>query len=332
MTTLTRSLRWLQTPLLLLALLFAAGNGFAQSKDSGFPEFENEFFNDYTGTCTPAQKIEITRNLRLGSESSQIHTMIVAIRKMADYPGLPQEALAFASRLAQERKIGSQKTHQGILVLFSFEDKKYAVARSTNLPQSLSDSIREALSTRMRTKFRDGQHGQALVYAAEDIASSLPKASVKPNVSSSPASNRGQGTVPAPMATPVPALASAPGESSGLGLGSVLLVVVIGVALCSILSRLFSGGGGGGFGMGGGGGSGLGGLLGGLLGGGLLGYWLGNSSSHSGGGFFGSNTDSGGSSDGSSSDSSDSGGFDSFGGGDFGSGGDGGGSGSEGDL
>ncbi len=331
--------RLLQMTLLAVALFWAPAKGQAQQAQqagAAFPEFENEFFNDFTSSASSAQKIEITRNLRLGSESSQIHTMIVVIRKMADYPSMPQEALALASRLAQERKIGSQKTHQGILALFCLEDHKFAVAKSNNLPQSLSDSVKDALSTRMRNKFKEGQFGQGLVYAAEDIASSLPKAKAagvpaKPQAVLKPAAGHPAAQAP-PGAETSSLLDKLPSKASEIGLGTILLTVFGGIAICSLLSRLFSGGGGGG-GFGSGGGSGLGGMLGGLLGGGLLGYWLGNSSSS--GGLFGSHSDSGNSSAGDNEESrpSDSGGFDSFGGGDFGGGGDsGGGGGSEGDF
>lgn len=328
--------RLLQMTLLVVSLFWAPAKGRAQQAGTAFPEFESEFFNDFTSSTSSSQKIEITRNLRIGSESSQIHAMIVVIRKMADYPSMPQEALALASRLAQERKVGSQKNHQGILALFCLEDHKFAVAKSNNLPQSLSDSVKDALSTRMRTKFKEGQFGQGLVYAAEDIASSLPKAKAagapaKPQAAPKPAAGHPTAQVP-PGTEPSSMIDKLQSKGSEIGLGTILLTVFGGIAVCSILSRLFSGGGGGGSGgLGSGGGSGLGGMLGGLLGGGLLGYWLGNSSSSS-GGLFGSHSDSGNSSAGENEESrpSDSGGFDSFGGGDFGGGGDSGGS--EGDF
>ncbi|RFC43900.1 MAG: Psb32 and MOLO-1 founding protein of phosphatase [Verrucomicrobia bacterium] len=329
-------IRIFQLTVLALGLLWHPSMGLAQQTGAAFPEFENEFFNDFTASASSAQKIEITRNLRISSEASQIHAMIVVIRKMTDYPAMPQEALALASRLAQERKVGSQKNHQGVLALFSLEDHKFAVAKTTNLPQTLSDSLRDALSSRMRSKFKEGQFGQGLVYASEDIASSLPKFKAPSNPAKSQATPRAAASPVAP-GTSVEKEASSlldrvQSKDGGIGLGTILLVVFGGIAVCSLLSRLFSGGGGGGGGIGSGGGSGLGGMLGGLLGGGLLGYWLGNSSSS--GGLFGSHSDAGNASPGDSEDArpSDSGGFDSFGGGDYGGGGDSGGGGSEGDF
>ena len=90
-----------------------------QQPSAGLPEFENEFFNDFSGSVSNSQKIEISRNLRLASEASQIHAMIVVIKKVADYPSLPQEVHAMALQLARDRKVGSQKTHQGLLALFA---------------------------------------------------------------------------------------------------------------------------------------------------------------------------------------------------------------------
>lgn len=284
----------------------------AQQSAGSLPEFENEFFNDYSGSVSNSQKIEISRNLRLASEASQIHSMMVVIKRVADYPALPQEVHAMALQLARERKVGSQKTHQALLALFALEDRKFTVVHSSNLSPKLAETIRDAFNGRVRSKLREGQTGQALVFASEDFASLLPKAAA--------VSKTGAPVSLPPLASQAGQSRPEPAKDSGFGAGTWILLLFGGYVLLSLLGRLFSGGGGPG-----GGGLGLGGLLGGLLGGGLLGYWLGNSSSnasdshHTDGGPGGSGSDGGGASSG-------SGGFDSFGGGDFGGDSDGGGS------
>lgn len=300
----------------------------AQQNAAGLPEFENEFFNDFSGSASNAQKIEISRNLRLASESSQIHSMIVVIKKVADYPGLPQDVHAMALQLARERKIGSQKTHQGLLALFALEDHKFTVAHTSNLSPKLADSIRDTFNGRVRAKLRDGQTGQALVFASEDFASLLPKAGAVPKASQQAGNSKGGLAQRQAVSSPSEPSKSGEEKASSFGWGTWIAILLGGYVLLSLLGRLFSGGGGGGMG---GGSPGWGGLLGGLLGGGLLGYWLGNSSSHASdshhdGGVFGGGN---GGSDG-GSDASDSGGFDSFGGGDYGGDSSGGG-GSDGD-
>ncbi len=310
-----------------------------QQPSAGLPEFENEFFNDFSGSVSNSQKIEISRNLRLASEASQIHAMIVVIKKVQDYPSLPQELHAMALQLARDRKVGSQKTHQGLLALFALEDHKFTVAHSTNLSPKLAESIRDTFNGRVRTRLRDGQTGQALVFASEDFASLLPKAGVAPKAGGPSVNAPGNAAHRPALATSHDQPNPEPKKESGFGWGTWIALILGGYVLISLLGRLFSGGGGGGGGLGGGGGGpGWGGLLGGLLGGGLLGYWLGNSSSnasephHDGGGAGGS---AGGSTPGGGAESSDSSGFDSFGGGDYGgdsSGGDSsGGGGSDGD-
>ena len=307
-----------------------------QQPSAGLPEFENEFFNDFSGSVSNSQKIEISRNLRLASETSQIHAMIVVIKKVADYPGLPQDVHAMALQLARERKVGSQKTRQGLLALFALEDHKFTVAHSTNLSPKLAESIRDTFNGRVRAKLRDGQTGQALVFASEDFASLLPKAGAAPKAGAPKPAALGPQTpgTPAnrqPFATSPDTAKPEPQKEAGLGWGMWLTIIVGGYVLISLLGRLFSGGGG--SGLGGGSGPGWGGLLGGLLGGGLLGYWLGNSSStaseshHDNGGTGGS---AGGAASDGGADSSEPGGFDSFGGGDFGGDSSGGG-GSDGD-
>lgn len=299
---------------------------------TGLPEFENEFFNDFSGSVSNAQKIEISRNLRLASESSQIHSMLVVIRRVADFPELPQEVHPMAVQLARERKIGSQKTQQGLLALFALDDHKFTVVNSQNVSATLAETIRNAFNGRVRERLRGGQTGQALVFASEDLASLLPKANAAARAttpgngsSSSQATSAGPAQQRAFSSSLVSESARPETQkSTGGGWGTWIVILLGGYLLLSLLGRLFSGGGGGGVG---GGRPGWGGLLGGLLGGGLLGYWLGSSSSHAsdshhdsgvfGGG--GSDSGSGGSHDG--PDSSDSGGFDSFGGGDFGGGG-----------
>jgi len=194
------------------------------------------------------------------------------------YPDMPQDVRAFADKLAIERKIGSAREHKGLLVLFAIDDHKFTVVKSKNLDQALSDQIRDALSTRVKDALKKGDVGQAMLYASEDIASTLPKAAAAKPVAPATAPVH---TAQAPVQRATPAAAPQQKADSGWGIWGILLAIGIGFVVLLVVARLFSGGSSApGYGYGGGGGPGWGGMFAGMLGGGLLGYWLGSSSSH----------------------------------------------------
>jgi uncharacterized protein len=335
-----------------LVLVLAAAPARAQ-----VPDYEGEFFTDLTHSVSARQKVEISRTLRVAAESSRVHPMLVVVDRMASYPDLPQNEKDFATRLFEEWKIGDATTKKGVLALFSIGDRKYYIVKSTNVDQSMTDSISDGFKQGTLTALRDGNVTKAMTLAAQTMATSLMQSPAPRSVTSTPVHTFTRTThdhhvdgqaVPWTPPSHSYHVGTGGGACCFFIIGSFLLLWFFVFVIRSLTGTGgygpnyggYYGGGGGYYGGGGGGG----GFLSGMATGGLLGYLFGSGGSSgyssgwgggwgSGGG--GSYTDTtttetwssgGGSSDWSSGGGGDSGGggFDSFGGGSTDGGGSGG--------
>ena len=86
--------------LFIFSILLFGSPGIAA--DPKVPDYQGEFFTDFTKTIPARQRVQISRTLRMASQSSRIHVMLAVINKMADYKQMPQTIGKFATKLAQE--------------------------------------------------------------------------------------------------------------------------------------------------------------------------------------------------------------------------------------
>jgi uncharacterized protein len=330
----------------VLAVLVLATGSSARAQT---PDYEGEFFTDFTHKIPARTGVDISRKLRLAAEESRIHPMLVVVDHMSSYPSMPQDAQGFATRLINDWNVGDVTTHEGILAFFAVGDRKFFVGKTTPTSESIADAISSAFKMGTLDALKQGNLPRAMSLAADCIASSLPATGGRSGfVPSTPVHTVTTTTHSHVVQDPVyynqPTYQPSHYSSSvGFGICPLIGFGLLAWLVVSVLSSVFgsSRGYGGGYGgyYGGGGG---GGFLSGMATGGLLGYlfgggssygsgwgssgWGGGSSWGSGGGSYTDTTTTDTWSSGGGSDSSSfggGGGFDSFGGG----GSDGGGSG-----
>ena len=283
------------------------------------PDFDSEFFTDFSDSVPSRQKMEIRRTLRHGNEASAIHTMIVVIDYLSQFPDMPQDTKKFATKLAGDWGVGDQNTKRGILILLSLEERELFVAKTSNVDQALADNIRNAiLGGRAKAALKANDIGLAMKLAAEATVDVLPTAR---------AAAAAGGNQPTKQVTRTTTTRQYHNNrrrrGGGGGLGAIGGILVFVVVVCMIAS-LFGNRGGHGYGgsyggRGGRGGWGGGGFMSGMLTGGMLGWMFSGNrgyGGHGGGGFTETTTTE------SWGGGGGGGGFDSFGGGNF----DGGGS------
>lgn len=157
----------------LIVTAVTAAPAQAQENNVGVLDYEGEFFTDLTKSIPTRQKVDISRKLRVAAQSSLVHPMLVVIDELATYPQMPQDIQKFAAELANQWQIGDQQTKQGVLVLFSLKDRKFFVAKTSNLPQSVSDAIAGAMMGRVRDSLQSNDVARAMSLAADVIAEHL---------------------------------------------------------------------------------------------------------------------------------------------------------------
>lgn len=281
------------TAALTAALLVAA----AAPARAQTPDYENEFFTDFTHSIPVRQTVAISRTLRVASQSSRIHAMLVVIDSVATYPSMPQNAKDFAARLARDWNVGDVDTHRGLVALFAIEDHKFYVAKTDNLEQQVTDRITAAFNPGTLQALRAGDQARAMTLAAQAIAQTLPaRSGASGSSSGSPQpthtitrTTHEHRVDPSPYTQPYtpPSSYSPSSSSGGAPFGGCLFFIVGSAIFVWVLKAIFSSVSGvsrgygrsfgnyyGGYGPSYGGSSG--GFLSGMATGGLLGYLFGN--------------------------------------------------------
>lgn len=313
--------------LLLSALLLGAAPAQETVRYPAKPA-PREFLLDEAKLLKPEDAAEIKTLCEEALTKKRAPIIVVTVPSLAAYGAGSWPIERYAMNLMSEWGVGSEDWNYGMLLLVSPGDRKARIELGGKWERQKDDEASRIMSQRVIPKFKQGDYSKGILEGVKglhdlalDVVPARPRR-MAPTTSQPPPPSAAPGPFPIPNVNP----------SQGClpvgGCGLVVLLVA-GVAIFSLISRMFRGGvhswgnngpgsygGGGYYNQGGGFGSGFGG---GLLGG-ALGSMVYDSFSHRGG------ASSGGSSAPSSPPPSSSGDSDSsFGGGSFGGGFSGGG-------
>lgn len=112
------------------------------AQEKKYPELLGEFFSDEHRLVDSDTHRYVVREMRNTLDDSKIHVVLAVIEKMADYPDLDQDIELFTKEVAKYWEIGERRSKQGILVLFSIEDRKFHIAKTGDMSTKLTDEIK----------------------------------------------------------------------------------------------------------------------------------------------------------------------------------------------
>lgn len=260
-----RKFNRIATIVLLGMLLVCAGSWRMYAKDADFPSKPNppRLVNDFAEMMTPTQQDNLEQELEGIAQNTSTQITIITVNSIGDY-----ETSQYVTELGNRWGIGQKGKDNGVIIFAAKDDHKLNISPGYGLEGSLPDIIcGRIIRNEMTPAFKEGNYYLGFESAANAVIQAT------------------KGEYKADKKAP---------ETTGSGLGGLVILVIIIVVVILLIRK---GGGGGGNYMSRGGGSFLtGALLGSLLGGGM--------GRGSGGGFGGGG-----------------GGFGGFGGGSFGGGG-----------
>lgn len=236
----TRSARWGFTIAASLLLACAALGGTLAPAAEKFPNHQREFFSDFTGKLDDKERLAVDEKLKEASHASGIHAVLVIVTKMAEYPDMPQTPKEFALEVAKTWKVGNAKNGKGILVFFSVQDRKFQVVKTKNLPLSLTEQIAGSMKGKVTLALSDGEYGDAMKAAADNIARFLPGDPSRPaTASGGPSSGTPVSAHSSNSSRSAPAQYDAHSRSSS-GFGGWIVLIIAGVIGFIILIAIIS--------------------------------------------------------------------------------------------
>jgi uncharacterized membrane protein YgcG len=295
-----------------------------------------EFILDEAKLLTPEDAAEIKTLCEEALTRKRAPIIVVTIPSLASYGAAGWPIERYAMNLMSEWGVGWEDWNYGMLLLVSPGDRKARIELGGNWARRKDDEARRIMSQKIIPKFKTGDYSKGILEGVRGLHRITLDAVPSRSGSQAPPAES-PSNAPAPVPTPGQPLSDDSGRGFNPGGGclpvgglGLIVVVVVGIVIVKLVSRLFRGGasswgnngpgyyGGGGYYNRGGGGFGS--SLGGGILGGALGSMIGNSISNR-----GRHSSSSGYSSPSSPPSSGGGSDSSFGGGSFGGGFSGGG-------
>lgn len=273
--------------------------GSAAVQQGKYPELQGEFFSDDANLVDVETRRQISREMRATLDDSKIHVVLAVINQMSDYPELDQDIEKFTEAVAEHWQLGEAKNKQGILVLFSIQDRKFFVAKTKEMSTRLTDEIKQGMMGLPVQALQRNNVPLAMKRAANVLVEMVPSYDSEKGArnlvenAGGAAAGGGKAKQPPTRVIRQERANNNPGLGAGIaalvcvGVAAVMIILaIVGVAMAA--SRGFGGGtpaggghGGGFGGYGGGYGPGYhgggGGFLSGMLTGGLLGTMFGGS-------------------------------------------------------
>lgn len=250
-----RKFNRIATIVLLGMLLVCAGSWRMYAKDADFPSKPNppRLVNDFAEMMTPTQQDNLEQELEGIAQNTSTQITIITVNSIGDY-----ETSQYVTELGNRWGIGQKGKDNGVIIFAAKDDHKLNISPGYGLEGSLPDIIcGRIIRNEMTPAFKEGNYYLGFESAANAVIQAT------------------KGEYKADKKAP---------ETTGSGLGGLVILVIIIVVVILLIRK---GGGGGGNYMSRGGGSFLtGALLGSLLGGGM-GRGSGSGGFGGGGGFGG---------------------------------------------
>ncbi|WP_170172761.1 TPM domain-containing protein [Hymenobacter rigui] len=239
--------------LLLLLLLVGSATFTARAQSAnGLPARPApfRFITDEAQLLNPADAKTLETGLRRYADQNGTQIVVVTVPSLGG-----QSAAEYARALGTSWGIGQRDKNNGVVVLLSKQERALSIQAGSGLRSRLTPEVTDRVISQMTPRFKQGNYFaglrqglNSLMYAADP--SSAPQAAETPaaapgsDASASAAdyaTASGSDELSAPASAPVATAPAAPvePESSGFGLGTlVLAVVVIGGGLW-LVSKLF---------------------------------------------------------------------------------------------
>jgi uncharacterized protein len=236
------------------------------------------YVNDFAGVLTPDTEAKLNQLLTQVDKKANAQIAVVTVKSMdPDKSGAVPSIEEFATALEDKWKVGRKGSDRGVLLVVSFNPRKYRIEVGYGLEGILNDAKVGDIGRDMQPYIHTGDYNQGITVAVQDLAQDIAADAGVTLQSPDASAQRRYHYEPQPQLQVSPI---------ALIVGGIVIVVVLAVLIGTghigllfyLLFNLFGGGGRGGYRGGGGGFGGLGGGGGGDDGGGGFGGFGGGSS------------------------------------------------------
>jgi uncharacterized protein len=139
------------------------------SAQSGYPEPDNVYINDFARALSPQAETYLRQQLEVVEQRNGIQISIVTINTIADYDTPARTFEAFATGLFNTWGIGDAAQDNGILLLAAIEDRDVRVELGAGYSTAQNADAADILDENLLPAFRRGDYQVGIVNAARAI-------------------------------------------------------------------------------------------------------------------------------------------------------------------
>jgi len=157
---------------LLLTLLMFAAPAFSEIT---FPEHYDNHINDFAEVLSNNDSSALRSSLGNLQKQTGIQFVIVTIRSLADYNASSVPFQKYAANLFDNWGIGNKTSNNGILILFSLEDRELRVEMGARYANRYDKEIQHAVDANMIPFFQSGEYSRGLYEGAHAVINAVTK-------------------------------------------------------------------------------------------------------------------------------------------------------------
>lgn len=151
------------TPLmrkLLLAVLMALGA--APSFAAGYPQFKENYVNDFAGVLQDLDARALRERLTALEKSTGIEGTVVTVKSIDEYGTGAMSVEQFATGLFNAWGVGNKRRNDGFMVLLSLKDRKCRIELGDGYGTRLNEKSEEIVGSVMVPRFKAGDYSRGL--------------------------------------------------------------------------------------------------------------------------------------------------------------------------
>lgn len=151
-----------------IALLLSSLPGGVQAQ-GGYPAFQDPYVNDYGDVLSAAEEIQIKEQLEQFRTRTGIHTVLLTIDSIQDYPTGDTAIEPFATQLFNTWGIGDAARNDGILLLVAPGDRRVRIELGSGYDSRYDRVAQAIVDDAILPQFRQGAIAQGTAVGISEI-------------------------------------------------------------------------------------------------------------------------------------------------------------------
>jgi len=141
--------------------------------DVRFPTAESIYVNDFADILSPVDSDRLEETLSQLEKQTGIQFSVVTINTLNDYTAGDMPIQDYADKLMDNWGVGDSDSNNGIVLLFSLEDRKVAISMGAGYQHKYDSQLQHIVNNTMLPYFRQGEFSRGIYEGVEETIAAV---------------------------------------------------------------------------------------------------------------------------------------------------------------